>query len=92
MAVRVVTDSTAYLSEDRLDGLSVVPLTVTISGRDGLEGVDVSPDEVARALGERRAPVTTSRPAPAEFTAVYQTLLDRCTETTPSAPASSSFW
>jgi DegV family protein with EDD domain len=59
-----------------LDGLSVVPLTVTISGRDGLEGVDVSPDEVARALGERRAPVTTSRPAPAEFTAVYQTLLD----------------
>jgi DegV family protein with EDD domain len=90
MAVRVVTDSTAYLSEDRLDGLSVVPLTVTISGRDGLEGVDVSPDEVARALGERRAAVTTSRPAPAEFSAVYQKLLDAGAEGVVSVHLSSA--
>ena len=76
MAVRVVTDSTAYLSADRSAGVTVVPLTVTISGRDGLEGVDVSPDEVASALGERRAPVTTSRPAPAEFSDAYQALFD----------------
>jgi DegV family protein with EDD domain len=76
MAVRVVTDSTAYLSGDRLAGITVVPLIVTISGQDGLEGVDVSPGEVARALGERRAPVTTSRPAPAEFTHAYQALFD----------------
>jgi DegV family protein with EDD domain len=76
MVVRVVTDSTAYLSADRSAGVTVVPLIVTISGRDGLEGVDVSPDEVARALAERRAPVTTSRPAPAEFTQAYQALFD----------------
>jgi DegV family protein with EDD domain len=76
MVVRVVTDSTAYLSADRSAGVTVVPLTVTISGRDGLEGVDVSPDEVARALGERRAPVTTSRPAPAEFSDAYRALFD----------------
>src|SRR5262245_46674690 len=76
MTVRVVTDSTAYLPPERSAGLSVVPLTVTISGRDGLEGVDVSPEEVASALAERRAPVTTSRPAPAAFTAVYRKLLD----------------
>jgi fatty acid kinase fatty acid binding subunit len=75
MTVRVVTDSTAYLPAERSAGLTVVPLTVTISGRDGFEGVDVSPYEVARALGERRAPVTTSRPAPAEFAEVYRALL-----------------
>jgi DegV family protein with EDD domain len=76
VTVRVVTDSTAYLPADRSTGLSVVPLTVTISGRDGLEGVDVSPDDVARALDERRAPVTTSRPAPAAFAEVYRKLFD----------------
>ncbi len=36
----------------------------------------MSPGDVARALGERRAPVTTSRPAPAEFAEVYRALLD----------------
>jgi DegV family protein with EDD domain len=76
MAVRVVTDSTAYLPDDRSGGLSVVPLTVTVSGRDGLEGVDVFPGDVAAALAERRAPVTTSRPAPAEFEQVYRRLFD----------------
>lgn len=75
MAVRVVTDSTAYLPTAVAD-LLVVPLTVTVSGRDGREGVDVSPADVAAALAERRVAVTTSRPAPAEFTRAYQRLLD----------------
>jgi DegV family protein with EDD domain len=77
MAVRVVTDSTAYLptvvaAEARLH---VVPLTVTVSGRDGREGLDVSPHDVAEALRERRVTVTTSRPAPAEFVEAYRQLL-----------------
>jgi DegV family protein with EDD domain len=78
MTVRVVTDSTAYLPSEVTSsaGLDVVGLTVTVSGREGREGVDVSPQDVARALSERRAPVTTSRPSPAEFAAVYRRLLD----------------
>lgn len=78
MAVRVLTDSTAYLPGEVADaaGLTIVPLTVTISGEDGHEGVDVSPDAVARALGERRVSVTTSRPAPAVFIEAYQRLFD----------------
>lgn len=78
MAVRVVTDSTAYLPESVADSgqVAVVPLTVTVSGRDGREGVDVSPADVAQALAERRVAVTTSRPAPAEFAAAYRRLLD----------------
>lgn len=56
--------------------LRIVPLTVSISGEQGLEGIEVTPEDVAHALGERRHHVTTSRPAPAEFAAVYRELLD----------------
>ncbi len=77
MAVTVLTDSTAYLPSAAIDagGLRVVPLTVTVSGRDGREGLDVTPADVAHALAERRAAVTTSRPAPAEFAKAYGELL-----------------
>jgi DegV family protein with EDD domain len=77
MAVRVVTDSTAYLPADVAEAarISVVPLTVAVSGQEGREGVDVSPADVARALRERRFTVTTSRPSPAEFAAVYRGLV-----------------
>jgi DegV family protein with EDD domain len=78
MTVRVVTDSTAYVPADvaQASGLCVVPLSVTLSGRAGREGLDVTPADVARALADRRGTVTTSRPAPADFTAAYQRLLD----------------
>jgi len=52
-----------------------VPLTVVIDGVPGREGADVTTDDVARALVARRVAVTTSRPSPAEFSAVYARLL-----------------
>ena len=63
----MVTDSTAVLPAGMIAaaGLRVVPLTVSISGEQGLEGIEVTPEDVAHALGERRHQVTTSRPAPA---------------------------
>jgi fatty acid kinase fatty acid binding subunit len=78
MTVKVVTDSTAYLPAAVVEaaGLHVVPLTVTISGRQGREGIDVTPGDIARALTDRHATVTTSRPSPAEFVEAYRTLLD----------------
>lgn len=78
MTIAVVTDSTAYLPAE-LSGtydLTIVPLTVVINGWDGLEGLEISPAEVARALGTRRAAVSTSRPAPSQFAAEYRRLLD----------------
>ncbi len=75
--IAVVTDSTAYLPDGvAAPRLEVVPLTVTVAGRDGLEGIDVTPGDVAQALVGRRVTVTTSRPAPAEFAAVYRRLLE----------------
>ncbi|HMA45658.1 MAG TPA: DegV family protein [Frankiaceae bacterium] len=73
MPVAVVTDSTAYLPDGlaRRHGIAVVPLHVIAGGRSGLEGVEVSPDDVRRELGERRAAVTTSQPAPGQLLEAY---------------------
>lgn len=79
--VAVVTDSTAHLPRDLADrhGISVVPLGVVIGDRQGWEGRDIAPADVAAALAERpnrgRTVVTTSRPASAEFQKVYAGLL-----------------
>lgn len=69
----VVTDSTAHLSaEETADlGVTVVPLEVVIAGQTGLDGVDVTPAQVAAAL-EAWQPVSTSRPPPARFLAAYE--------------------
>ena len=74
--VVVVTDSTAYLPDGLADKLSVrvVPLQVVLGGRSGAEGSEVTPSEVASALAAW-VPVSTSRPTPAEFVAVYQEAL-----------------
>jgi DegV family protein with EDD domain len=76
--VAVVTDSTANLPEELVAryGIRVVPLRVAIGGPAGSDGTEVSTQEIARALGERRITVTTSRPAPAEFTAAYREVLE----------------
>jgi DegV family protein with EDD domain len=75
--VAVVTDSTAYLPDGVADRLSVrvVPLQVVLGGRSGAEGSEVTPAEVAAALAAW-VPVSTSRPTPAEFAAVYRDALD----------------
>jgi DegV family protein with EDD domain len=77
MSVAVVTDSTSCLDAETLDklGISVVPLRVTLGSRTAVDGVNVTSSEVARALRAKVA-VSTSRPAPAEFAARYQALLD----------------
>src|SRR5436305_767891 len=75
--VAVVTDSTAGLPPELVAAhrLTVVPLSVTIAGVTGREGLDVAPADVAKALVARPVSVTTSRPSPGEFAAVYDRLL-----------------
>jgi len=77
-AVAVVTDSTAYLPADVVQryGIEVVPLYVVLAGRSGREGSEVSSAEVARSLAVRGNHVSTSRPTPGDFVAVYRRLLD----------------
>ena len=73
MPVALVTDSTAYLPADLIaeSGVQVVPLHVVVGGQEFSEGVDITPDEVARAL-RSFTPVTTSRPAPVAFLKAYE--------------------
>ncbi|MDQ3403504.1 MAG: DegV family protein [Actinomycetota bacterium] len=77
MPFAVVTDSTAYLPEGFADrhAVHVVPLHVHIDGREGRDGIDIGPVELATALQDHRS-VSTSRPNPAEFITAYQRLLD----------------
>lgn len=69
----MVTDSTAYLPDGVAEDykVSVVPLHVVLGGWSGREAVEVTPADVASALGERRVQVTTSRPTPGELAAAY---------------------
>jgi len=75
--VAVVTDSTAYLPDGVADslGVRVVPLRVSIGTRTATDGVDVTALDVANALRDKVS-VTTSRPAPSHFAAVFQECLD----------------
>ncbi len=77
MGVAIVTDSTAYLTPAQVAAaealIRVVPLHVVIGGREHREGVDVRVEDLAEAL-RRFVPVTTSRPAPAEFLETYEQL------------------
>jgi DegV family protein with EDD domain len=74
--VSLVTDSTAELSPGCVDslGVTVVPLQVIIDGTSYDAGApEVAPAEIAAALRAKRE-VSTSRPAPAVFTEVYERL------------------
>ncbi len=72
-AVAVVTDSTAYLPSGAADalGIRVVPLQVIVGGGVRAEGAEIGPDEVAEALRRGHA-VSTSRPSPTLFAAIYR--------------------
>jgi DegV family protein with EDD domain len=72
--VAVVTDSTAYLPDGLADSydVAVVPLHVVLGAWSGKETLEVSPADVARALGERRVHVTTSRPTPGALAQAYR--------------------
>lgn len=78
MPVALVTDSTAYLSDEAVAryGVDVVPLSVVIGDQVLAEGVDATPGDVAAAL-QRRVQVTTSRPNPEAFAAAYRAAAER---------------
>ncbi len=70
--VAVVTDSTAYLPADLVAShhIAVVPVQVVVGGQPFDEGTEITPAEVAQALRSWSV-VTTSRPSPERFSAVY---------------------
>lgn len=74
MSVAIVSDSTGYLTDELTpEGLTVVPVAVVIDGQSFDEGTQITVAEVAEAL-RRKVPVSTSRPAPAAFSAAFSSL------------------
>ena len=75
--IEIVTDSTASLDPADADreGIAVVPLKVIIGADEFVEGRDVTSAMLAEALASF-VPVSTSRPTPEEFAAVYRQLAE----------------
>ncbi len=73
--IGIVTDSTSSLSPDdaEREHITVVPLQVIIGADVFTEGRDVTADMIAEALAGF-VPVSTSRPTPDDFLAVYEQL------------------
>ena len=74
--IAIVTDSNSQAPPSLVERfqLTVVPLTVTVDGRDYLEGVDLDADEFY-ARFERGVPsVTTAQPSPGQFADAYRAL------------------
>ena len=75
MNVAIVTDSTSSLDpgDAEREQITVVPLQVIIGADVFTEGDDVTADMIAEALAGF-VPISTSRPAPDDFLAVYERL------------------
>lgn len=77
MSVAVVTDSTSYLPAGAAVtmGIRVVPLHVTVGSASHLDGVSLSPADLAAAMAAK-VRVSTSRAGVAELVASYRTALE----------------
>lgn len=75
--VAVVTDSAAMLPAALTEryGISAVPLTVVLDGREYLDGVELTADELYERLPGVRT-VSTSQPSPGQLLAAYQAAAD----------------
>lgn len=58
-------------------GVEVVPLRVSIDGRDHREGVDLDADDFYARFAAGSTQVSTAAPSPGEFAAAYQALVER---------------
>lgn len=77
--IGIVTDSTAYMTEDYIEknGIKVVPLKVILDDVSYREGVDISQDEFFKRLREPGVLPTTSQPSTGEFLEAYKEMAER---------------
>lgn len=72
------TDSNGQLPPELVAryGVEVVPLRVSIDGRDHREGVDLDADDFYARFAAGSPQVSTAAPSPGEFAAAYQSLVE----------------
>src|SRR5690348_12246011 len=76
MAIRIVTDSTADIPQEKAQalGITVIPLTVFFGEEAYLDGVELDNTGFYRKLWLSKASPRTSQPPPAAFREVYTKL------------------
>ncbi len=76
MNFAIVTDTTSAISQQEAQsmGIFVLPMPVTIDGRQYLEGIDLDPEFFFRKQAEG-ADITTSQPAPGAVTELWDEVL-----------------
>ena len=81
MKIAIVTDSTSGITaeEARQLGVFVLPMPVTIDGREYLEGVDLEREFFLRKQ-EEGAQITTSQPSPAALESLWNQLMEHYDE------------
>lgn len=74
--IQLITDSSADLPKELIDryNIVVVPLTITIDGKDYLEGVDITPQEFFEKMSQSKELPKTSQPSPAAFAETFKNL------------------
>lgn len=72
------TDSNAQLHDEDVErlGVEVVPLSVTVDGRDHLEGVDLDADGFYACFEGATPVASTGAPGPGRFAAAYERLAE----------------
>lgn len=67
--IRIVTDSAADLPKEMIEkyDITIVPLTVSIEGKEYAEGVDISPEEFYEKMSATAELPKTSQPTPGLF-------------------------
>lgn len=67
--IRIVTDSAADLTVDLIEkhDVTIVPLTVSIDGKEYAEGVDLTPEEFYQKMEQSAELPKTSQPTPGLF-------------------------
>lgn len=76
MSVAVMTDTNSNISveEGKRLGITVIPMPMTVNGKSYLEGVDITHEELYRAMRDKKE-VSTSMPSPQVLTEEWKRLL-----------------
>jgi len=71
--IKIITDSSADLPNEMVEkyDITIVPLTVSIEGKDYLEKIDISPQEFFKKMFSTNELPKTSQPSPASFAEAY---------------------
>ncbi len=90
MKVKIMTDTNSGISvaEGHDLGIEVLPMPVIVGGKVRTEGVDIDQETLYQAL-ENDVPVSTSQPAPAQITDMWDRILAEGAESLVFIPMSS---